>query len=465
MSQQGSLLLVSCYELGHQPLGLASPAAFLERAGYSVETLDVSVEELDRDRLARARFVGISVPMHTALRLGARVAARVRELNPAAHVCFYGLYALLNADYLLERLADSAVGGEYEEPLVALVRDLEAGGRGEVSGVYLRGRPSTAWLRRLPFPVPARRGLPPLESYAHLERDGERVRAGTVEASRGCAHLCLHCPIPPVYGGRFFVVPREVVLQDVRRLVADGAGHVTFGDPDFLNGPAHALAVARELHARFPALTFDFTAKVEHLLRHRALLPELARLGCVFVVSAVESLSDVVLANLEKGHTRADVFEALAACREAGIAFRPSFVAFTPWTTLEDYLDVLDALEAEGLVDSVDAVQYSIRLLVPPGSLLLSRPALRPHLGGLEQAAFHYTWTHPDPAMDRLHADVSAVVEEAARAEEDAGTTFLRIRRLAEAAAGRVLVGASSTVETARTDRPRPPHLTEPWFC
>src|SRR5206468_1333924 len=185
------------------------------------------------------------------------------------------------------------------------------------------------------------------------------------EASRGCLHLCTHCPIPPVYGGRFFVVPPDVVLEDVRRQVQAGATHITFGDPDFLNGPKHALKVVRALHAEFPALTFDFTAKVEHILEKRELFPEFGASGCVFMISAVESLSDTVLTILEKNHTRADVEVALKIVRDAGITYRPTWVAFTPWTTLDDYREVLDFVEENELIDHVDPVQYTIRLLVP----------------------------------------------------------------------------------------------------
>ena len=156
------------------------------------------------------------------------------------------------------------------------------------------------------------------------------------------------------------------------------------------------------MHAEFPSLTFDFTAKVEHILERAELFPELRRLGCVFMISAVESLSDTVLANLEKGHTRADVARALGIVRDAGIAFRPTWVAFTPWTTLEDYLEMLEFVEREGLIDHVDPVQFTLRLLVPPGSALLTREAIRPHLGPLDQAAFIHRWTHPDPRMDLL---------------------------------------------------------------
>jgi radical SAM superfamily enzyme YgiQ (UPF0313 family) len=434
----------------------------LEHAGYRPSGFDIAVTPFEAGHVRGARFVGMSVPMHTALRLGVRAAERIRALNPACHIAFYGMYAHLNADYLLEHVADSVLGGECEAALVSLVQALEAGGTGPVEGVAQRGRPARPVLQRLPFLLPSRRGLPSLTHYARIERDGRRDLAGYVEASRGCLHHCLHCPIPPVYGGRFFVVPPAIVLADIRHLVQAGATHITFGDPDFLNGPGHALAVARALHAEFPSVTFDCTTKVEHILERRALIPEFGQLGCAFLVSAAESTSDTVLANLAKGHTRADVRTALQIVRDARIAFRPTWVAFTPWTTLTDYGDMLDFIEAEGLIDHVDPVQYAIRLLVPPGSGLLGSPAMIPHLGRLVPEAFHYQWTHPDPRMDELHRTVAATVERASREEEDPGVTFYHVRRLAAAAAGMEWAGGPAGLTPGR---PRPPRLTEPWFC
>ncbi len=460
----GAILLVSCYELGHQPLGIASPAAFLRRAGFDPTALDLSVEGIDAGKVARARLICVSVPMHTALRLGVRAVAAIRELNPAAHVCFHGLYAALNAEWLLEHGADSAIGGETEAAIVELAEALEAGRAVTAAGVNLRGRTAAPTLERLDFPPHVRDLMPPLARYARLERDGTHGLVGYVEASRGCRHLCLHCPIPPVYHGRIFVVPVETVLADIARLVKMGAAHITFGDPDFLNAPTHSMRIARTLHAGFPALTFDFTAKVEHVLEHRALIPELVANGALFMVSAVESLSDTVLANLAKGHTRADVFEALRIVRAAGLTLRPSLVAFTPWTTLADYLDVLDVVAREDLIDHLDPVQYTIRLLVPPGSLLLEHEAIRPHLGAFDPAAFGYRWDHPDPRMDALYRAVSDRVAAATQAGEDPRTTFAKIRALAFAAAGRT-EEASAGAEDAAARRRRVPRLTEPWFC
>jgi len=453
------ILLVSCYELGHQPLAVASPLAFLERAGFAAEALDISVEQFDAEKAARAGLVAISVPMHTALRLGVRVAEQIRRINPSCHICFYGLYASLNVEYLLEHSGDSVIGGEFESALVALAEALAAGRPGAVEGVHLRGHAAGPVLTRLAFALPSRGALPRLKKYAHLDRDGRKDLVGYVEASRGCLHLCLHCPIPPVYGGRFFVVPQEIVLADIRQLVGAGATHITFGDPDFLNGPGHSLAVVRAMHAEFPSLTFDFTAKVEHVIEREELFPALRALGCAFMISAVESLSEAVLANLEKGHTRADVSRALKIVRDAGIAFRPTWVAFTPWTTLEDYLDMFEFVEREGLIDHVDPVQFALRLLVPPGSALLTRDAITPYLGPLDQAAFIHRWTHPDPRMDLLQREASCLVE--AAVTEDAAATFYRLKALAYATAGLPLEPEPALAP----DRRRPPRLTEAWFC
>ncbi len=456
MRGEGEVLLVSTYELGHQPQGIASPAAFLARAGFRPASLDLSVEPLDEGRVGRARLVAISVPMHTALRLGIDAAARIRALRPEAIVVFHGTYAPLHAPLLLEAGASAVLGGECEEDLVALASAAE---RGEDLSRFVQRSGGDASLGRLDFPVPQRRGLPPPERYARLrEADGRERLAGYVESTRGCLHRCRHCPIPAVYGGRFFAIPAGTVLADVEQQVAAGVSHVTFGDPDFLNGPSHAIRLGRELHRRFPALTFDFTAKVEHLVRHEALLPELASCGAIFVVSAVESLSDRVLEKLEKGHVRDDVFRAFAACDRAGLPLRPTLVPFTPWETLEGYVGLLETFEERAWLDRIDPVQFSLRLLVPPGSLLVGDPDLP--LEGLDAAGLTWRWRHPDRRMDDLQVRVAALVDAAATRGEDPAATVDEVKALALAAAGRAHSHVARPFSTAGT-----PRLTENWFC
>jgi radical SAM superfamily enzyme YgiQ (UPF0313 family) len=458
---QGGILLVSCYELGHQPLNLAFPLAYLREAGYAPSVVDTSIDRLTDEAIIQARLVAISVPMHTALRLGVQVAEQTRRLNPEARICFYGLYAWLNADYLLREAGNYVIGGEFEAPLLRLAEALERGASGPLEGVSDRAHRATPALARVDFPMPDRAALPEMSQYAWLI-DGERnVPAGYTEATRGCHHTCLHCPVVPIYNGRFFAVPRPVVVEDIRRQVLAGAGHITFGDPDALNGPTHLLRILRAVHAEFPEVSFDITTRIEHILPHREIFPELADLGCIFLVSAVESVSNLVLEKIDKGHTRDDVVEALKICDAAGIALRPSLLPFTPWTTLDDYLELLEFIEEYELIDNVDPVHLSIRLLVPPGSALLGRLDTAEWLGRLDEASYTWTWSHADPRVDQLQREVAAIAERAANDDRDIYDTFTAIR----AAAYNTARHTPPTGAVRRSSRKAPPRLTESWFC
>ncbi|HYM10192.1 MAG TPA: CUAEP/CCAEP-tail radical SAM protein, partial [Bryobacterales bacterium] len=378
------VVLISTYEMGRQPFGLASPTAWLERAGAEVACLDLSREPLDEDAIRAAGLIAFYVPMHTATRLAARLVPRIRRLSAAAHLCFYGLYAPANAEFLRSLGAATILGGEFEAGLVSLYERLcqsRDGGPGPQAEPLIS-------LDRLRFVVPDRSRLVPLNEYARLiSTDGARRVVGYTEASRGCKHLCRHCPIVPVYQGGFRIVDRDIVLEDIRRQVAAGASHITFGDPDFFNGAGHAIAIVRRLHEEFPSLTYDATIKIEHLLEHRQHLATLRSTGCLFVTSAVESIDDRVLALLDKGHTRAGFLEALGLCRAAGLTLAPTFVAFTQWTTLEGYRELLALLAAEDLIPNVAPIQLAIRLLIPAGSRLLELPEVLALVGAFDSEA------------------------------------------------------------------------------
>ncbi len=446
-------LLISTYELGHQPFNLASPAAYLLQAGHEVRCLDLAVQELETALVRAAEFIAVSTPMHTALRLGVPLAQRVREINSKAHVCFYGLYAGLHAEYLLQHVADFVIGGEYEEMMVELVNLLAQ--RASAARAFTQ-------FPRQQFLLPTRHLLPSLESYAHLLINGERRLAGYVEASRGCAHHCRHCPITPVYAGRVRLVQEQVVLDDIAQQAAMGARHITFGDPDFLNAAKHSLRLVHELHARRPEMTFDFTAKIEHLLQYENLLAELATLGCVFVVSAMECLNDGVLKILQKGHTSAEVERAFAITHAAGIPLRPSLMPFTPWSTITDFVALIDFVQERRLFAHFDPIQFSIRLLLPPKSALLDLPETQKHLCGFDKEKIVHPWKHPDPRMEELQARIAALVEEANKRGESRRETFARIQAVAYEMAGKsVRAQARLPIEPEFY----PPRLTEDWFC
>ena len=439
------VLLVSTYDLGRQPFGLASPAAWLRAAGVDVNCADTSRAPLDDQEIAAAALIAFYLPMHTATRLATPLIDRARRVNPSARLCAYGLYAPLNAQWLRERGVTEILGPEAEAELVGLAN-------------AQRPTPGAQGLPRLRFITPDRAGLPALEQYASLRMpDGSRRIMGSTDATRGCKHLCRHCPIVPVYQGQFRVVPLDVVMEDVRAQVAAGAQHISFGDPDFLNGPTHARRLVERFHEECPDVSYDVTIKIEHLLKHADMVPVLRDTGCLFITSAVEAIDDCVLEHLKKGHTRSDFIDVAALCRDAGVTLVPTFVPFTPWTTLAGYVELLDVLEELNLVEQVAPIQLAIRLLVTSGSPLLDLPDVREVVAPFDPASLTWPWRHSDARVDALQTAVMQLVGGASGSPR--AQVFVAISALAREHAGQ-------PPRRVRVERGTPvPCVSEPWYC
>ncbi|HYL77876.1 MAG TPA: CUAEP/CCAEP-tail radical SAM protein [Bryobacteraceae bacterium] len=437
------VLLVSTYELGRQPFGLASPAAWLAAAGHEVACADLCMEPLPADTASTAGLIAFYLPMHTATRLAIEVIQKIRTLNSAAHLCCYGLYAPLNESYLRKLGVETILGGEFEPGLVSLAGRLARGPQIE----------PLISLDRLQFLTPLRSSLPPLAEYAKLRINGTAKQAGYTEASRGCKHMCRHCPVVPVYQGNFRIVQPEVVLEDIRCQVAAGAEHITFGDPDFFNGPTHVMRIVEAMHREFPRLSYDATIKIEHLRKQRELLPRLKESGCMFVTSAVESVDDAVLEKLEKGHTRGDFIEVASEFRSVGLTLAPTFIPFTPWTTRESYRELLAVLMELDLVEHVAPIQLALRLLIPSGSRMLELDDVQSVVTGFDEPALLYRWKHADPAVDIL-------AEQALKLAAQKATRREIFRKLWNLAADRPLPDNFDLMPRATI-----PYMDEPWYC
>ena len=443
-------VLINPYELGRQSFGLAHPAARLRTRGHTVHCIDLSVQRLSDAPLAAAQLIGIQLAMHTATRIAGEALPKIRAMAPQAHIVAYGLYAPVNESWLREQGVNSVLGGEFETELEALATALEQG-----------QEPAAPARAPVSFIIPDRSGLTPLAQHARLRlAGGGEVTMGFAETTRGCKHLCRHCPVVPVYQGRFIPIPVEVVMSDIRAQVAAGAEHISFGDPDFFNGPGHAQRVLRAMHAEFPGLTFDAVIKVEHLLKYRKRLPLLKETGCRFIISAVESVDDTILAHLAKNHTRDDFFAITRLLNELRIGFAPTFVAFTPWTTLEGYLQLLRDLVTLSLVESVPPIQLAIRLLIPNRSHLFNIKGFSDLVKAFDPTMLGYPWVHRDGRVDELQAQLQTTVEQAYTSGLTRAQTFTRIWQIAHDAAG----------------HPAPPlherylgapiaHHTENWYC
>ena len=298
------IVLVLTYELGHQPFGLASPKAWLLRAGHEVTSVDLAKIPLSENAIRQAGAIAFSLPMHTATRLAIPVIERVKRVNPVARIACYGLYAPLNAELLRSLGVEAILGGEFEEALVRWV------GGEKVPEISLD---------KLEFVKPDRSDGG--ASYAQLRTGAESKVVAYTEASRGCKHRCRHCPVVPVYQGQFRVVQRDVVLDDIRQQIDQGASHVTFGDPDFFNGPTHAMRIVEQLHAEFPPVTRQ---------RHARALAE-------------------ALAQLDRGARALETPE--LAAEDLRLAAR-ALQRITGRIGAEDVLDVIFASFAPGIVSA-----------------------------------------------------------------------------------------------------------------
>jgi len=444
-----NVLLLSLYDLGRQPVHVASPAAALRQSGHEVEVVDFAVDELDTKSLDRADAVAISVPMHTAKRLGDNLTAQIRTYRPELPVAHYGLYAGVGDGHIEGRI-DAVMTGEYEPALTEWVAALET------SSTTLKQR--TDHLGQSDFVTPDRGDLPPLDSYARMEFNGASVLVGAVEASHGCRHRCRHCPIPAVYDGRLRVVPQDVVLDDIGQLVDAGAGHITFGDADFLNAPPHSKSILERAHEAHPKVTFDATVKVEHILKHRDEWERLAAQNLLFLVSAFESVDEDTLSILDKGHNVDDMAKAIEIVRGAGMHIRPTWLPFLPWTETDHVSSMLRFIVGHDLSAATDPVQLAIKLLIPKGSLLETHRSVAPYLTTYDPDGLTWGWEFADPEVDILQKEVEMIAADASDCGQEVSSTLASIW---EAVAQRTGddVGVFPQHSTAV------PRLTESWFC
>ncbi len=451
-----TVALLSTYALGQMPHGLASPAAWLRQAGFQVHLQDLAVQPLDIQPLLQADVIGIYVPMHTATRLALPVVHTIRQHRPDVPIAVYGLYAPLNAKLFQESGVQAVLGGEYEAQLVAFCQ--KAIGRSAKTIAFLQ----YTGIEKLTPPIPWRQGLPHPREYAHLiEPNGHRRMVGYVLTTRGCKHRCRHCPVVPVYQGRFRVIPREVVLADITQLVAQGVTHITFGDPDFLNGPGHVMPIVETMHQQFPHLTYDATIKVEHLLRYHHLLPRLKATGCILITTAVETINDTVLQYLNKGHTKNDFYRVVANLQSLGIALQPTFIPFHPWTTIHEYQELLQSIAELQLVPAVPPVQLAIRLLLPRGSHLLTLPEIQAHLQHFDIQRLSYQWQNPHPEVEAMYAEILQVVQSSSGCQSQRITTFRQIWEIANRYSHTPL----PFPEPLPLPETFPPYLSENWYC
>lgn len=418
-----SVLLFSTYESGFQSLGTTVAAAHLKQAEIPVRLHDLSLEAAPPvEELAAYEVLGFHVPMYHSLPQAFNVSSTVFGKGPK--IFFFGLYAPLFRDEILERYGDFVFNSDWEDHLVDVIQAGKANGQLDPPDP---SRPAYGFGRQSRFLPPARELLPDLSHYAKLRDNGSELLAGNVEASRGCIHPCTHCPLPPVYGGKITLIPEGVVLRDIDTLVRMGARHICFIDPDFLNAPRHSLSIVRQMNQKYPFLTYDFVAKISHFRKHAKWVEQLAPLGLKYALTAMEFNDDKTLERLKKKHSSQDLEWSIDFLRSLGVHVKPTFVFVNPWVDVEEMMDLLEFIERNDLIECVDPVQYKIRLLLFRNSLLLDGTYIDPTTFGVTND-FYTEWQHEDPVIESIYADLVRVVDHHMAESSSYAKTFQAVK-------------------------------------
>lgn len=405
-----SVVLVSTYEGGMQPLTLATATAHLRAANHQVVCYDDSIAQPPIDALCGADLVAISIPLYESIQRAADLLAEVIKSRPESVVVLFGPHAFLQRNALLALGAAGVVLGDWEDTLVQVAArvsdELPLDG---VSGLATAGWTGSHVYHRAGHRTPDRSSLPALDRYVYAEaskRIGPDTVMGNVESARGCRFACTYCSIFASNHKKVTVFDPEVTYQDIANLVHAGATHICFTDAEFFNAPANALDVARRMHREFPHLTFDFTTRADLIAENSARIEEVVSLGARFVTSAFEFPSERVLEAVNKQFSVLTLEKALTVCRAAGLGINPTFLLFNPWTTFDDLGRFGDFVTRNGLDDQIEPVQFTTRLWLYKGSPLMHRPEVRASV--VKENFFNYEWQHPEVEVEDLFKAVSA---------------------------------------------------------
>ena len=426
------ILLTSFYDLGKQPKIIAEIVDRYNSSEIDFDFFDFSVEDQNID-LENYDVLGIYAPMHTATILSIEY---IKDKKLPNKMFTFGLYGSVLEDF---------------NSSIRYIKDIES----DELALFLEINDDHQF--SLKNNIPNRQIFPDISNYAHLVDGSNNLIAGSVETTYGCKHSCTHCPVPISFNGSFKTYSLEKIVSDVENQVKQGAKHISFNDPDFFNGPIHALKILESLNEKFPSITYDSTIKVEHIIKYKKYFKELSSLNMVFVISAFETTNDLVLSILEKNHTSHDLNNSIEISQDFGIDIRPTWMPFSPWTELNDLSNIVKLIEKYELRETVDPIQLTIKLLIPKHSLIIKKPEINKYLGNYEKNSLSFKWEYENNDVEKLQSSLFDFILN--NSELDEHKQYLGMVNIIEKCTDTKLLTNSSY------DFKNVPKLSETWFC
>ena len=426
------ILLLSFYDLGKQPKIISELYKKLDNGSNQIDIVDYSIEEKNLT-LDNYDVLGIYASMHTASVLAEQY-LRDRKLPNKLFV--FGLYAKVFSEMFSNFQSIHSFDSDELESLLEV----------QLNPNY-----------SFKHSVPDRTILPSITDYSHIVDGSNNLIAGSVETTYGCKHECTHCPVPIEFKGMFKTFGTEKIITDVTNQVEEGAKHISFNDPDFFNGPKHALKILQLLNEKHPSITYDSTIKVEHILKYPDYFQELKNLNMLFVISAFETTNDHVLNILQKNHSFNDLNKAVELSLENKIDIRPTWMPFSPWTEQNDLISIIKLIENYKLRETVDPIQLTIKLLVPKNSLILKRPEMKEYLLDYDPSSFSYAWKYKFPNIDNIQNELFTYVLQ--HESENEYAQYLGLVDILESHTNETLLNSEKYSQRIV------PKLSETWFC
>ena len=426
------ILLLSFYDLGKQPKIISELYKKLDNGSNQIDVVDYSIEEKNLT-LDNYDVLGIYASMHTASVLAEQY-LRDRKLPNKLFV--FGLYA----NVFSEMFSNFQSIHSFDSDELASLLEVQL-------------NPNYSFKHS----VPDRTILPSITDYSHIVDGSNNLIAGSVETTYGCKHECTHCPVPIEFKGMFKTFGTEKIITDVTNQVEEGAKHISFNDPDFFNGPKHALKILQLLNEKHPSITYDSTIKVEHILKYPDYFQELKNLNMLFVISAFETTNDHVLNILQKNHSFNDLNKAVELSLENKIDIRPTWMPFSPWTEQNDLISIIKLIENYKLRETVDPIQLTIKLLVPKNSLILKRPEMKEYLLDYDPSSFSYAWKYKFPNIDNIQNELFTYVLQ--HESENEYAQYLGLVDILESHTNETLLNSEKYSQRIV------PKLSETWFC
>lgn len=365
------------------PLGMSYLASYLREHGQEVHLLDFEHEATSMGRRTMNRLVDMACDLEPDV-IGFTawadcmpfISEFLNRFSQRAPDCITVLGGPLPSVAPAETLevvpmVDYVVVGEGERVLLELLQHVEKGKSPDIEGVCHRKggslfyRPQTMYLDIETLPLPAYDLLPPLTDYT---KDEPVVL--TMAASRGCIYNCTFCSSKMMWG-KYRCRSVDSVIEEVALYVREyGDIFIDFLDDIFTAHPQWVKTFCRRLQQENPDAKWSCITRIDRV--NRELLTHLKEAGCRIIFYGVDSGTQRILNQINKGYKVEDVITAMKMSLEFGFSIENTFIINFPAETKQEMMKTLEL--ARTLLDM--GVEEAVVFILTP----------HPHLSVLDSS-------------------------------------------------------------------------------